>query len=528
MIRKIGALILALAVVLCATGCAQMFGLQESTKSTTGPSGGGDVTGPTDVSDLFSDGDLDASYGEYVTVTLSDGGNKADGIGVSLGKTQVNIDKGGTYLFTGTLSRGQIKVAAGADAKVRIIFKNASVSNSSGAALFIQSASKVTVTLAEGTDNRLCAIGDFSQNSAEGVDAAVFSKADLTINGSGSLTVSSKNGHGIVSKDDLKVADGTYSVTASGQGLSGKDLLAIGGGTFTIQSGTDGLQSQNAEDASRGIIHVGAGKLDITAGSDGMDATNSVHIAGGQITMSAGDDGVHADRDLQISGGTLQISKCYEGLEATKVTISGGDIALVSSDDGINAAGGNDGSASGGPEGRDPFAVDPNAGVTISGGKLRMNVGGDGLDSNGHLTITGGEVYVDGPTRNDNGAIDCGGEAKITGGIVIAVGASGMAQSFSANSTQGVIAVNVSGQSAGSLVQIADSGGKVLASFEAAKAFQHVVISAPGMQVGQSYVLTAGDSQQTIKLETTVYGGGGMGPGGMPPGGGREPGPRPR
>ena len=218
-------------------------------------------------------------------------------------------------------------------------------------------------------------------------------------------------------------------------------------------------------------------------------------------------------------------------MEGAKVLISGGNITLVASDDGINAAGGIDQSGFGG------FGFDPDAFggsgdylIRISGGVINVNASGDGIDSNGDIEVTGGELYISGPTSNGDGAIDCDGSATITGGIVVAAGSTGMAENFGTASTQGSILVNLSG-SAGDTITLKDSDGNILASFTPAKAYGCVVISAPGVVQGGTYTVTAGSNSTTVTMESLIYGsgmggfGGGMGgnmggPGNM---GGQQP-----
>jgi hypothetical protein len=142
---------------------------------------------------------------------------------------------------------------------------------------------------------------------------------------------------------------------------------------------------------------------------------------------------------VTIDNGNFDIIKSYEGIEGAFITINGGDIRLVSSDDGINAAGGNDGS--GQQQGRDKFSSAGNYEVRITGGYIFIDAAGDGLDSNGSLNIDGGTIIVNGPTNNGNGPLDYNGTSNITGGILIAAGSSGMAQAPQASSSQNSLLV---------------------------------------------------------------------------------------
>ena len=212
---------------------------------------------------------------------------------------------------------------------------------------------------------------------------------------------------------------------------------------------------------------------------------------------------------------------------AKTIEISGGDIAIAASDDGLNAS---DSNASSGTSGWGGFGggmdeVQEGTYILISGGKLTVNVSGDGIDSNGDLTITGGEVYASGPTSDGDGALDYAGAGTITGGILIAAGSSGMAQSLSSDA-QGVMLLMLSGaQSAGSAMTVKDADGTVLASFTPEKSYTSVVISAPGMESGGTYTVECGGESRSVTLEGCTYSEGGFGgfgggmPGGM--GGGR-------
>ena len=203
----------------------------------------------------------------------------------------------------------------------------------------------------------------------------------------------------------------------------------------------------------------------------------------------------------------------------------------MSSDDGLNAAGGNDASGNGGFFGGNPFDSDASAEILIEGGTLYVNAGGDGIDSNGTITMTGGQVFVSGPTNSGNGALDYGVSATITGGTIVAAGASGMAENFTSAEGQGAMLVSTGAQQAGSTIQLADASGNVLLTWQPEKAYECVVISTPDVQQGGAYTLTAGSGTQTIEMTSAVYGGGmgqmgGMGgqPGQMGQMGGGRPG----
>ena len=208
--------------------------------------------------------------------------------------------------------------------------------------------------------------------------------------------------------------------------------------------------------------------------------------------MASGDDGIHADTDLLISGGSISITESYEGIEATNIVVSGGNISILASDDGFNAAGGNDGGL-GGQFGQDPFSGGTGT-LTFSGGYVFVNAYGDGLDSNGSLTISGGTILVSGPTNSGNGTLDYGTDAKITGGILMAYGSSGMAQSIQSEGDIGVIGCTFSTISGGQALTVVNEDGVVVATFAPPKYYSSAVIVAPGIKSGSTYSVYAGGS----------------------------------
>ncbi len=566
----------------------------------------------------FSNRDLDTSYTPTATVNLSDSGSSVTGTGVQINGNQITLTQKGTYLISGSLSNGSLKIAADTEEKLRVVLSGASITCQDGPALYIESADKVFLTLADGSENFLSDGTAYAEDStadtdSSSPDAALFCREDLTINGSGSLTVNGNCKHAIVSKDDLVITGGVLTVTAKKVGLNGKDCVKISGATVSITAGSDGIRSDNAEDANRGYIYIKDGSLTIDAENDAIQAesvlkidggtltlkTNggsansstdsggnnrpswgttssasqesckalkagsdilisggsfvidssddaihsngSISIKDGSFTMASGDDGIHADTALGIYGGSIVISKSYEGIEGSEIVIAGGSISLVASDDGLNAAGGNDGSSVNGRPGQGGFSSSVGK-ITISGGTLLVNASGDGIDSNGSITVTGGITLVSGPTNSGNGPLDYDGSATVSGGVFVALGSSGMAQSFSSAQNQGAIFTTFSTQQANTPLSLCDQDGNVILSFAPAKAYQSAVITAPKIQSGNTYTLVAGGTLAeldangyvadtsisggttlaTISMTSNLYGSsGGMGGMNPPPGGGR-------
>ena len=534
--------------------------------------------------DMFTERDLSGEYSDCIDITLSGTTASCADSSVSISGGTVTITAKGTYRLSGTLSDGQIVVNAPDTDKVQLVLDNAEITKKSGAALYVIQADKVFVTTVNGSMNTLASTGEFVSTDDNNVDGAVFAKSDIVFNGAGTLNISCETKHGVVTKDDLKIGGGTYNITSASQGLSGKDSVRIAAGTLNINSGTDAIHSENADDAAKGFIYIAGGTLELTSGRDCIDASSTLTVAGGTFNLvsgggsssaqtyggtdsesykgmksagvltitegtftidsfddaihsntdvkieggkfeiSTGDDGVHAGNETAISGGEMNISKCYEGIEGMTVNISGGKITLTSSDDGINVAGGNDGGMGGG-FGHDMFSSGGNSKLTVSGGEITMTVNGDGLDANGALEVSGGTVYIYGPTGSGNGSLDYDQSGLITGGTVIAAGSSGMAMNFGQDSTQGSMLVSAGNASAGTEVKLTDSSGNVIAQFTPAVSFQSVLISTPDITSDGTYTLSIGDSTQEITMSGYIYGNlGGMG-GGRPGGnmGGMRP-----
>ena len=225
-------------------------------------------------------------------------------------------------------------------------------------------------------------------------------------------------------------------------------------------------------------------------------------ISGGTYNISTSDDGIHADENTAISGGTVTIRESYEGIEGSLVDISGGKIDITADDDGINAAGGADQSGAG-PR-KDGFESSADCYINISGGIITVDASGDGLDSNGGLMVSGGELYISGSESSGNGALDYGGEAIITGGIVVAAGAGGMAQNFGTDSTQGSILMSYPAFSDGTIT-LKDEAGKTLASYSPKKSYSCVVISCPEITTGNTYTVEACGQTSSVTMSSLVY-----------------------
>ena len=580
--KRLWSLLLLTALLLCACSDGGEFGADSADSTASAVSAASDIA--KEESDLFTDRDYDDSYDESgsVHITLSGDSASSDSDAVRISGTTVRITEEATYVISGTLDDGMLVVDASDTAKVQLVFDGVQISSGTSAALYVLEADKVFLTLAEGTENALSNGGEFVAVDDNNIDGALFSKQDLTVNGAGSLTVTSPAGHGIVCKDDLVITGGVYIVYAAGHGIDVNDSIRIADAKLTVDAGKDGIHAENNDDSTLGYVYISDGTLKLEAEGDGISAgstmqieggsfdilsgggsengtqsssdswggfmggrpgtgspttaadsedstsmkglkagsgllvrggtftidaaDDSVHsnaditVEGGSFTAATGDDGFHADETLTITDGSIRITESYEGLEGLHVIISGGDIELSATDDGINAAGGVDSSGTGG-RGGDTFgsrgqmggmmSSSSNGSIVISGGSVSITAYGDGIDANGSLAVSGGYITVCGPTQGDTSTLDYDTTAVITGGTFIGTGASGMAQSFSEKG-QGVVAVSVGNQSAGTFITLTDSDGNVLLTCEPALSFAVIILSSADVVSGQTYTVTVG------------------------------------
>lgn len=312
--RKIAALLpIFLSCSLLFTGCS----LTEN-NSTSSSAATESQTGSTSVdpSEMFTNRDYDTSYDESTaaTITLNDYSASCDSDAVTIDGSTVTITDEGTYILTGTLTDGMIIVDAEDSDKVQIVLNNVSISNADSAAIYVRQADKVFLTMAEGSENTLANGGTYTAIDDNNIDAVIFSKDDLTLNGNGTLNITAEAGHGIVSKDDLVLTSGTYNITAENHGLSGKDSVRIADGTYNITVGTDGIHGDNDEDSGKGFVYICGGTDNSqSGGSQGNDifaVTEGayINISGGYLHVNASGDGLDSNGDLVISGGEIYVS----------------------------------------------------------------------------------------------------------------------------------------------------------------------------------------------------------------------------
>ena len=321
-----------------------------------------------DAGELFTSRDLEqtADLSEAQTLTVSDG-------------QQITISSEGVYVLRGSAKNATVIVDADSSAKVQLVLDGLSITNDDFPCIYVKSADKVFLTTL--SDSSLSVTGTFASDGDTNTDAVIFSKDDLTLNGTGTLTISSTE-NGVSCKDDLKVTGGSYVISAASKCLEAKDSIRVLDGVFSLTAGTDGLHAENEDDDTLGYVYIG----------------------GGSFSVSANDDGIHGTAFVQIDGGSFQIAAA-EGIEGSFVQINDGTISIQSWDDGINAAN---------KSGAYPVCVEINGGdITIA-----MSAGDtDGVDANGSIAVNGGSISITGSS-----GFDYDGTAQLNGGTVVVNG----------------------------------------------------------------------------------------------------------
>ncbi|MBQ9072011.1 MAG: carbohydrate-binding domain-containing protein [Bacilli bacterium] len=525
----------------------------------------------TDINTDDGDEDIDWSIYTENNITLTE---------------SLTIDKEGIYNLTGKIE-GNITINT--PGNVKLVLNNVDIKSDNGPAIKVEEADNTLIYLTEGTTNTLEDSEDYSFDD-EDINGVIYSKDDLIFDGSGTLIIKSNYEDGIVSKDDLKIINGTYEIESIDDGIRGKDSVYILNGTYNINSGGDGIKSTNDTDTEKGYILIENGTFNIESELDGFQAetkiliedgtfdittgggssnsstsdnwgqwgryqtttntdsakgikcidnlvinngtfnfntsddaihsNNYVGISNGDITISSGDDGIHSDTELIIDSGNIGITKSYEGIESAKITINGGNINIVASDDGINVAGGNDSSGMDRP-GMNNFNSNTNNTLTINNGTIYVNATGDGIDVNGIAYMYNGYVTVDGPTDSGNGTLDYDREFVVDGGTLIAAGSSGMLQSITSNNQYNITVTFNSNYQGDSKVRLLDSNNSEIISYTPSKNFSSIIISSPLLEKGKTYIIEVdGEEYDTFEvnsISTIIGNSGGSNPmnGGM-------------
>ncbi|MBB1565070.1 carbohydrate-binding domain-containing protein [Candidatus Gracilibacteria bacterium] len=434
-------------LALIATGVTLVFGatayvIKTNMQNTATVSTNVETTKNSEIDEIFQNLE-NTTTGTSLTVTTS-AKTYESGEKILLNDKSVTISKTGNYTISGKISNGQLIVDAGENSEVVLNLAGVDISNNDSSAIFVKSG-KVTLNLVEGTTNTISDGKKYSDDKES--DSAVFSKEDLTIDGTGSLKINANFENGISSKANLTINNGNITVNSVEDAIKGSNSLLINGGNFSLNSEKgDGLKSNKG---GKGTITINAGKFDITSASQGIKAYKLI----------------------TLNNGTINIKSSNEGIEAEQIVINDGNLTIEAVDDGINA------SLSGEEQ--------SNLKITINGGNIVVDAEGDGIDSNGDVEMNGGKVFIYGPTKGGNGSIDFDGIFNLNGGELISFGTADMAQNVSETSKQNTVSLTFdSMQSAGIKFTVKDSSGKVVLEGISKKSFQNVIFSTLSLKNG--------------------------------------------
>ena len=499
-------------------------------------------------------------------VTLADQTATVTGQGASFSAQTLTISQAGTYVLTGSGKNLKLVVEAADTDQVHLVFQNLTLEGE-GTLLQINKAHEVVISLAEGSQN---ALTESQASDDEKVKATIHSQVPLTLNGTGNLTLTALTKNALEVEDDLKVLGGTYTVKAANHGFKAEGALDIEVATLTVEAGKDGLHAEHDETTERANISLNPTQLSIAATEDGVDAGNELTIKGGTITVSQSEEGLEA-RVIRQLGGDVIIKSSDDGVNAsagsssktsdtsdtskttdasitsnsadtsssasqatsdsatapTSASQATADPAATSQADQANKdknatppsppagqaspQGGQPPQNGQGPGGMPPGGQeesDPSLQIILKGGTLTIDAEGDGIDSNGTVTISGGSLVVNGSVQGGNGPLDAAGDITITGGTVWALGTSDMLQGFAQGSTQASLTANIAG-TAGQTLIILDANGKEVARQTASKDFQAVIMSSGDLVDGQTYTIQVEGTTHTATaaLVTPVTGG---------------------
>jgi len=389
------------------------------------------------------------------SILLDTGSIAVSGSGVTVDGTTATITRAGTFIVQGTLADGQVRIDALATEKVKLILNGVNVTTTDDAPIFVKNAAKAVLYLQPDTVNTL------TDGAGSTRDGAIHCKTKLSIFGGGTLNVTGNVDDGINAQGGIIIEDGVYDIRSLESGIKSDINVIINGGVYAI---------------------------------------------------NAGNNGIHGEQTLTINGGDINIAQSIEGIEASTITVTGGTIHIASSDDGVNTSsgGGGDMAMGGGRQGA-PMGGGMGGGSNpfyMRGGYIHVNANGDGLDINGPIEMSNGVIIINGPTANDNGAVDYTGSFNITGGYFLAVGSSGMAQAPSKTSTQNSISIRYfSAQQANTLVHVQNAGGDDILTFKPIKRYQSVVLSAPSLAKASGYALYSGGTTTGAERDGLYSGG---------------------
>ncbi len=338
----------------------------------------------SDISIELDEDDINTSWNESecTKIELTQTSANINGSGAAVENNKVTITEAGTYVLSGTLTDGCIDVNVSGKGTVRLILNGVNITSGTTAPFIVEDAKKVVVTLADGTTNTFT---DSTRVAADDEDysAAVYSKADLTFNGNGTLKINAGYRNGIKSTDDLKIVSGTYNITSNEDGIVGKDFLAVKTGTFNITSGQDGMKSTYDKDDTKGNIIIDDGTFNITASTDGIQSEHILRINGGEFNIKTGNGYQASTKSSNSQPGNMggntttttqtQDEESMKGLKAgTIIKVTGGTYIIDSQDD----------------------AVHTNGNMYIDNGKYTINTGDDAFHADTQLVIYDGTIDV--------------------------------------------------------------------------------------------------------------------------------------
>lgn len=462
----------------------------------------------------------------------------------------ITITTGGIYNLSGTIT--DVMITVDTNDYVKLVLNNVSITNSSGPAIYVKKAKTVLIYLSDNSNNYLEDSSNYS-NYDEDINATIYSKDDLVLDGTGSLTVKANYQDGIVSKDDLKIINGNYTISSADDGIKGKDSVYIIEGNFNISSLGDGIKSTNTEDKDKGYILIENGTFNIDATLDGIQAETKLIIKNGNFTIKTGNGstnssksnsnwgnwgsknttdtksakGLKAGSNIVIEDGTFDLDTLDNAIHSNNyIGIIAGSYTISSGDDGINVAGGSDQSSMNRP-GANNYTNNTTNILTINDGNIYVKASGDGVDINGNGYIYGGTIIVDGPTSNGDNALDYDGELVVNGGSLIAAGSSGMVQGISSNSTQYNATIIFSNSYTGKKITITDENENTILEYTPTKTYQAVTVSSSKLKKGTTYTIKIDNETYTSftvsSISTTVGTSNRMNNGGNMPGNGENP-----
>ena len=427
-------------------------------------------------------------YTDYTTVartevelygtTFSCGGNSVHKDGSFL-----KIIAGGTYVLKGNWN-GTVVVDSQDGTAVHLVLAGVNIKSEDYCGIYVKQAKKVTISTAEGTINNISDKGVYTgKYDDEDVTAAVYSKGDLTFNGTGTLNISANYEDGIKCNDGLVIMEGNLNITSAEDGINSNNYTVILDGNINVNAVADAIKA-NDTDTEKGFVA----------------------IDGGNIIINAGDDAVHAESNLYLNGGDVNIESSNEGLEGSYIEVNGGNYRVVSKDDGVNGSGI---STKTDEMGRGMMANERShteVVILINDGNLQVSTGGDGLDSNGATFINGGTVQVCGPENSGNAPLDFYSTFTINGGTLIAAGSSGMAETPDEASSQNVlVAYLTQTYDGGTSLKVVSDDSTDMVNIIPNRNYSWVCVSSPDIEIGKTYTIYVGDeSVAELTVESVV------------------------